>query len=130
MEAWEKVRSGVSKLMTKYPAETCGFCPEVQVGTGGHRARNCQAYKHQMRSGQHAWQEATVDDLLPPVYVWHVPDPHSGKPLLNELKRYHGKLPVVVELFAQAGAGISEDYSGIMRADVAVPGLDEEQLVV
>ncbi|WOL13444.1 APO protein 3, mitochondrial-like [Canna indica] len=130
MEAWEKVQSGVSKLMTKYTAQTCGFCPEVQVGTKGHRARICQAYKHQMRDGQHAWQEATMDDLMPPVYVWHVPDPQNGKPLVDELRRYYGKLPAVVELFVQAGAGINKAYGGVMRGDVVVPGLDEEKLVV
>ncbi|RRT53150.1 hypothetical protein BHE74_00019511 [Ensete ventricosum] len=130
MEAWEKLRSGVSKLMTEYIAQTCGFCPEVQVGIKGHRARICQAYKHQMRDGQHAWQEATLDDLVPPMYVWHVPDPHSGKPLMNELSRYYGKLPAVVELFSQAGANIDEAYHGMMRGDVTVPELDEEKLVV
>ncbi|URD75867.1 APO protein 3 [Musa troglodytarum] len=130
MEAWERLRSGVSKLMTEYTAQTCGFCPEVQVGIKGHRARICQAYKHQMRDGQHAWQEATLDDLVPPVYVWHVPDPHSGKPPMNELRRYYGKLPAVVELFSQAGASIDEAYRGMMRGDVTVPELDEEKLVV
>ncbi|KAG6502233.1 hypothetical protein ZIOFF_042122 [Zingiber officinale] len=130
MEAWERLQSGVSELMTKYPAQTCGFCSEVQVGTKGHRARICQAYKHQMRDGQHAWQEATVDDLVPPVYVWHVPDPRSGTPLGDELKRYLGKLPAAVELFAQAGAGVGEAYRGMMREDVCVPELDEERLVV
>ncbi|XP_064944222.1 APO protein 3, mitochondrial-like [Musa acuminata AAA Group] len=130
MEAWEKLRSGVSKLMTEYIAQTCGFCPEVQVGIKGHRARICQAYKHQMRDGQHAWQEATLDDLVPPVYVWHVPDACSGKPLMNELRRYYGKLPAVVELFSQAGASIDEAYRGMMRGDVSVPELDEEKLVI
>ncbi|CAL9189324.1 unnamed protein product [Musa hybrid cultivar] len=130
MEAWEKLRSGVSKLMTEYIAQTCGFCPEVQVGIKGHRARICQAYKHQMRDGQHAWQEATLDDLVPPVYVWHVPDARSGKPLMNELRRYYGKLPAVVELFSQAGASIDEAYRGMMRGDVSVPELDEEKLVI
>lgn len=130
MAAWERMRSGLSKLMQKYAIQTCGYCPEVQVGPKGHRVRNCQAYKHQMRDGQHAWQEATVDDLVPPVYVWHVQDPTSGKPLVNNLKRYYGMLPAVVELFAQAGAKVSCDYAGLMREDVAVPGLDEEKLVV
>ncbi|ESR35904.1 APO protein 3 mitochondrial [Citrus sinensis] len=130
METWGKMRSGISKLMQKYAVQTCGYCPEVQVGPKGHRVRNCQAYKHQMRDGQHAWQEATVDDLVPPVYVWHVQDPKSGKPLVNELKRYYGMLPAVVELFAQAGAKVSCDYTGLMREDVALPELDEEKWVV
>ncbi|XP_010935256.1 APO protein 3, mitochondrial [Elaeis guineensis] len=130
MDAWEKMRSGALKLVKKYPVQTCGFCPEVQVGPKGHRARICQAYKHQMRDGQHAWQEATVDDLVPPVYVWHVPDPDDGNPLMHELRRYYGKLPAVVELFAQAGAIVGKDYYGLMRKDVALPALDEESLVV
>ncbi|KAJ0020313.1 hypothetical protein Pint_32696 [Pistacia integerrima] len=130
MEAWERMRSGASKLMQKYAVQTCGYCSEVQVGPKGHRVRNCQAYKHQMRDGQHAWQEATVDDLVPPVYVWHVQDLTSGKQLVNDLKRYYGMLPAVVELFAQAGAKVTDDYAGIMRDDVAVPELDEEKWVV
>lgn len=83
-----------------------------------------------MRDGQHAWQEATVGDIVPPVYVWHVRDRHGGEPLVNGLKRYYGMLPAVVELFAQAGAQIREKYAGVMREDVAVPDLDEERLVV
>ncbi|KAJ0084009.1 hypothetical protein Patl1_31220 [Pistacia atlantica] len=112
MEAWERMRSGASKLMQKYAVQTCGYCSEVQVGPKGHRVRNCQAYKHQMRDGQHAWQEATVDDLVPPVYVWHVQDLTSGKQMVNDLKRYYGMLPAVVELFAQAGAKQMEVANG------------------
>ncbi|XP_041018738.1 APO protein 3, mitochondrial-like [Juglans microcarpa x Juglans regia] len=130
MEEWEKMRSGASKLMEKYAVQTCGYCSEVQVGPKGHRVRNCQAFKHQMRDGQHAWQEATVDDLIPPVYVWHVRDGQRGELLVNGLKRYYGMLPAVVELFAQAGAYVGDHYAGVMREDVAVPDLDEEKLVV
>ncbi|XP_034700035.1 APO protein 3, mitochondrial-like [Vitis riparia] len=130
MEAWEKMWLGASKLMQKYAVQTCGYCSEVQVGPKGHRVRNCQAYKHQMRDGQHAWQEATVDDLIPPVHVWHVRDVQDGGPLVNGLQRYYGKLPAVVELFAQAGANVGENYVAMMREDVAVPGLDEEKWVV
>ena len=124
------MRSGATKLMQKYAVHTCGYCPEVQVGPKGHRLRNCQAYKHQMRDGQHAWQEATVDDLVPPVYVWHVRDQQRGEPLVNNLKRYYGMLPAVMELFAQAGAHVPDKFAGLMREDVAVPELDEEKLVV
>ncbi|KAJ0966740.1 hypothetical protein J5N97_023657 [Dioscorea zingiberensis] len=130
MEAWETMRSGAVKLMQKYSVRTCGYCPEVQVGPKGHRARICQTYKHQMRAGQHAWQEATIDDLVPPVYVWHIPDPRSSHPLVNELRKYYGKLPAVVELFSQAGATVSESYAGVMREDVTVPDLNEERWVV
>ncbi|KAK7317868.1 hypothetical protein RJT34_02452 [Clitoria ternatea] len=51
--------TGASRLMEKYAVQTCGYCPEIQVGPKGHRVRNCQAYKHQMRDRQHAWQEGT-----------------------------------------------------------------------
>ncbi|KAG7030220.1 APO protein 3, mitochondrial, partial [Cucurbita argyrosperma subsp. argyrosperma] len=130
MESWDKMISGTEKLMKTYGVQTCGYCSEVQVGPKGHRVRNCQAYKHQMRDGQHAWQEATVDDLMPPVYVWHVQDVHSNEPLLNNLKRYYGVLPAVVELFAQAGANVGERYTSFMKKDVVVPELDEINLVV
>ncbi|KAG9451850.1 hypothetical protein H6P81_004754 [Aristolochia fimbriata] len=130
MLAWDKMRSGALRLMLKYPVQTCGYCPEVQVGPKGHRARLCQAFKHQMRDGQHAWQEASIDDIVPPVYVWHVRDPQSSEPLVHSLKRYYGKLPAVVELFWQAGAQVGEEYDGLMREDVVVPDLNEEKLVV
>lgn len=130
MKAWEKMRSGAIKLMQKYAVQTCGFCPEVQVGPKGHRVRNCVAYKHQMRDGQHAWQEATIDDLVPPVYVWHIPEPKAGIQLVDELKRYYGKLPAAVELFAQAGATVGEEYYDVMRSDVTIPRLEEEKMAV
>ncbi|CAN0891261.1 APO protein 3, mitochondrial [Linum grandiflorum] len=130
MKSWEVMTSGIQKLMSKYTVHTCGYCPEVQVGRNGHRVRNCQAYKHQMRDGQHGWQEATVDDLVPPVYVWHVTNLTSRQPMVHELRRYYGMLPAVVELFAQAGAPVSSNYTGLMREDVAVPELDETKLAV
>ncbi|KAL3644769.1 hypothetical protein CASFOL_009949 [Castilleja foliolosa] len=130
MEALENMRLGVNKLMQKYAVHTCGYCSEVQVGPKGHRVRQCQAFKHQMRDGQHAWQQATFDDLVPPVYVWHVADKQRNPLLVNDLKRYYGMLPALVELFAQGGAQIGESYRGVMREDVVVPTLDEEKLVV
>lgn len=129
MKAWEVICAGVSKLMHKYSVQTCGYCPEVQVGPKGHRVRQCQAFKHQMRVGQHDWQEAAVEDIVPPVYVWHEQDHDTGM-LVDALKRYYGKLPAVVELFAQAGAQVGENYTSLMREDVVVPDLDEEKLVV
>ncbi|XP_057782330.1 APO protein 3, mitochondrial-like [Salvia miltiorrhiza] len=129
MEALEKLRSGVGRLMKKYGVITCAYCSEVQVGPKGHRVRLCKAFKHQMRDGQHDWQEATFDDIFPPVYVWHVPNQPNSL-LVDALKRYYGKSPALVELFAQAGAQLGENYRGIMRADVVVPSLDEERLAV
>ncbi|GFP85597.1 apo protein 3 mitochondrial [Phtheirospermum japonicum] len=130
MEALENMRLGVNRLMQKYAVQTCGYCPEVQVGPKGHRVRQCQAFKHQMRDGQHAWQQATFDDLVPPVYVWHVADRQNNPLLVDGLKRYYGMLPALVELFAHGGAQIGENYQGVMREDVVVPTLDEEKLVV
>ncbi|XP_022143713.1 APO protein 3, mitochondrial-like isoform X2 [Momordica charantia] len=130
MELWDKMIKGTEKLMETYGVQTCGYCSEVQVGPKGHRVRNCQAYKHQMRDGQHAWQEATVDDLIPPVYVWHVQDVHTTQPLLDNLKRYYGILPAVVELFSRAGANVAARYTSSMKEDVVVPRLDEMKLVV
>ncbi|KAH0637841.1 hypothetical protein KY285_035129 [Solanum tuberosum] len=130
MEAWEIMRTGAIQLMKTYGVQTCGYCPELQIGPKGHRVRQCQAFKHQMRDGQHAWQEATIDDLLSTVYVWHVQNPHAGDVLVDSMKRYYGKLPAVVELFSQVGAQVGDDYYHMMRDDVVVPGLDEEKLVV
>ncbi|XP_028756636.1 APO protein 3, mitochondrial [Neltuma alba] len=130
LKAWEKMCTGASKLMEKFAVQTCGYCPEVQVGPKGHRVRNCQAFKHQMRDGQHAWQEATINDLVPPVYVYHIQDPQSNEPLVNGLKRYYGMLPAVVELFAQAGAPVGKKYGSTMRKDVVIPKLDEAKWVV
>lgn len=130
LQSWLDMRSGAARLMKKYSVHTCGYCPEVQVGPKGHKVRMCRATKHQQRDGQHAWQEATVDDLVPPNYVWHVADPASdSSPLANELKRYYGKAPAVVELCVQAGAPVPAEYRSMMRLDVVPPARDEYDLV-
>ncbi|EHA8589742.1 APO protein 3, mitochondrial [Cocos nucifera] len=128
LQCWLEMRSGAMKLMKKYNAVTCGYCPEVQVGPKGHKVRMCKASKHQHRDGLHAWQEATIDDLIRPNYVWHLRDLH-GPPLVNELKRYHGKAPAIVELCVQAGAPVPKQYRSMMRLDVVPPELDEHDLV-
>ncbi|KAK8555881.1 hypothetical protein V6N13_069960 [Hibiscus sabdariffa] len=81
IQAWERMRSGASRLMQKYAVQTCGYCSEVQVGPKDHQ---------------------------------------SEKPLVNDLKKYYGMLPAVVELFAQAGACVPKCYVGMMREDVMV----------
>ena len=133
LQSWLDMRSGAARLMKKYSVHTCGYCPEVQVGPKGHKVRMCRATKHQQRDGQHAWQEATVDDLVPPGFVWHVvADPDGGDdppPLANELKRYYGKAPAVVELCVQAGAPVPAAYRSMMRLDVVPPARDEYDLV-
>ncbi|WVZ60500.1 hypothetical protein U9M48_010513 [Paspalum notatum var. saurae] len=129
LQSWLDMRSGAARLMKKYSVHTCGYCPEVQVGPKGHKVRMCKATKHQQRDGQHAWQEATMDDLVPPNYVWHVADPSDELPMANELKRYYGKAPAVVELCVQAGAPVPEAYWSMMRLDVVAPARDEYDLV-
>ncbi|KAL9239399.1 hypothetical protein vseg_013728 [Gypsophila vaccaria] len=128
MTSWFEMISGVRKIMEKYSVWTCGYCPEVQVGPKGHKVRMCKASKHQSRDGMHAWQQATIDDLVGPNYVWHVRDP-SGLPLCNDLKRYYGKAPAVVELCLQAGAPVPDQYRSMMRLDVVPPDRDEVDLV-
>jgi len=131
LQSWLDMRSGAARLMKKYSVHTCGYCPEVQVGPKGHKVRMCRATKHQQRDGQHAWQEATMDDLVPPNYVWHVADPAGDEapPLANELKRYYGKAPAVVELCVQAGVPVRAAYQSMMRLDVVPPARDEYDLV-
>lgn len=130
LESWFEMRWGAKKLMEKYRVWTCGYCPEVQVGPKGHKVRMCRASKHQSRNGLHAWQEATMDDLIQPNYVWHVNGSNNSTGLLvNELKRYYGKAPAVVELCVQAGAPIPDEYRSMMRLDVVPPAPDEVDLV-
>uniref|UniRef100_A0A2P2NLH0 APO domain-containing protein n=1 Tax=Rhizophora mucronata TaxID=61149 RepID=A0A2P2NLH0_RHIMU len=128
MNSWFEMISGAQKIMTKYNVLTCGYCPEVQVGPKGHKVRMCKATKHQSRDGQHAWQEATIDDIVGPNCVWHVQD-LNGLPLDNKLKRYYGKAPAVVELCVQAGARVPAQYHSMMRLDVVHPCRDEVDLV-
>ncbi|KAJ8752602.1 hypothetical protein K2173_005491 [Erythroxylum novogranatense] len=128
MDSWFEMISGAKMMMTKYSVLTCGYCPEVQVSPKGHKVRMCKATKHQARDGQHAWQEATIDDLVGPNYVWHVRQ-LNGPPLDNMTKRYSGKAPAVVELCVQAGASVPSEYWSMMRLDVVLPDRDEVDLV-
>lgn len=128
MDSWFEMVSGVKKIMEKYSVWTCGYCPEVQVGPKGHKVRMCRASKHQSRDGLHAWQEATIDDLVGPNYVWHVRD-LNGPALDNNLKRFYGKAPAVVELCVHGGAPVPDQYRSMMRLDVVPPQRDEVDLV-
>lgn len=130
LQAWEKMRQGANKLMKVYPVRVCGYCPEVHVGGSGHKAQNCGAHKHQQRNGQHGWQKAVLDDLIPPRYVWHVPDV-NGPPLQRELRSFYGQAPAVVEMCVQGGADIPDQYKPTMRLDVGVPAdVREADMVV
>ncbi|KAF8400516.1 hypothetical protein HHK36_013815 [Tetracentron sinense] len=130
LQAWEKMRQGAKKLMRRYPVRVCGYCPEVHIGPSGHKAQNCGAFKHQQRNGQHGWQTAVLDDLIPPRHVWHVPDV-SGPPLQRELRSFYGQAPVVVEMCVQGGAAVPELYKPTMRLDVGIPtNVKEAEMVV
>ncbi|KAF2311637.1 hypothetical protein GH714_025431 [Hevea brasiliensis] len=101
---------------------------ERDLSPKGHKVRMCKATKHQSRDGQHAWQEATIEDLVGPNYVWHVRD-LNGPSLDNKLKRYYGKAPAVVELCVQTGTPVPDQYRSMMRLDVIPPNRDEVDLV-
>ncbi|XP_077222636.1 APO protein 2, chloroplastic-like [Tasmannia lanceolata] len=129
LEAWEMMRGGALKLMKKYSVRVCGYCPEVHIGPSGHKAQNCGAYKHQQRNGQHGWQSAVLDDLIPPRYVWHVPD--LGSPLKRELRLFYGQAPAVVEICVQGGAVVPDQYKPTMRLDVGIPSdIREAEMVI
>lgn len=66
LRAWEKMRSGADYLMKTYAVRACGYCPEIHIGRRGHKLQICGAFKHQWRNGQHGWQDAALDDLIPP----------------------------------------------------------------
>lgn len=128
VHAYEKVKWGVTRLMKKYSVKACGYCSEVHVGPWGHNAKLCGEFKHQWRDGKHGWQDATVDEVFPPNYVWHVEDP-KGQPLMNALKRFYGKAPAVIELCMQAGARVPEKYRPMMRIDIVMPEDEEARFV-
>ncbi|XP_050128524.1 APO protein 2, chloroplastic-like isoform X1 [Malus sylvestris] len=130
LRAWEQMRRGAKRLMKMYLVRVCGYCPEVHVGPSEHKAQNCGAFKHQQRNGQHGWQTAVLNDLIPPRYVWHVPDV-NGSPLQWELRNFYGQAPAVVEMCIQAGAAVPEEYRPTMRLDVGIPStVKEAEMVV
>ncbi|KAM1731754.1 hypothetical protein ACFX11_017599 [Malus domestica] len=130
LRAWEQMRRGAKRLMKMYLVRVCGYCPEVHVGPSGHKAQNCGVFKHQQRNGQHGWQTAVLNDLIPPRYVWHVPDV-NGPPLQRELRNFYGQAPAVVEMCIQAGAAVPEEYRPTMRLDVRIPStIKEAEMVV
>jgi len=127
LKAYSTVRRGVKQLMRKYTVKACGYCSEVHVGPWGHNAKLCGAFKHQWRDGKHGWQDATLDEVVPPNYVYHVRDP-EGPPLSGALRRYYGKAPAVVEVCVQAGAEIPDAYQPMMRLDVVIPDSEEARM--
>ncbi|CAM6092826.1 unnamed protein product [Calypogeia fissa] len=129
LQAWQRMREGCKTLMIKYRVLACGYCTEIHVGPRGHKGKACGAFKHQWRDGKHGWQDASLDDLIPPQYVWHVRD-RLGPPLAHALRRYFGKAPAVVELCLQAGAPVPENHAPLMRLDIAIPTLEEIENVI
>lgn len=130
LQAWERMRKGAKRLMGMYRVRVCGYCPEIHVGPQGHKAQNCAAHKHQQRNGQHGWQSSVLNDLIPPRFVWHVPDV-NGPPLQRELREFYGQAPAVVEMCIQAGAALPEQYKSTMRLDVGIPStMQEAEMVV
>ncbi|KAG6428388.1 hypothetical protein SASPL_112639 [Salvia splendens] len=91
LQAWEEMRDGARRLMKMYPVRVCGYCPEAAV----------------------------LNDLIPPRYVWHVPD--VDQPMERELRNFYGQAPAVVELCVQAGEAVPEHYKPTMRLDVGIP---------
>jgi hypothetical protein len=65
LRAWGTLRYGADQLMKTYAVRACGYCPEVHIGRRGHKLQLCGAFKHQWRNGQHGWQDAALDDLIP-----------------------------------------------------------------
>ncbi|KAF2319214.1 hypothetical protein GH714_013997 [Hevea brasiliensis] len=93
----------------------------------------CGEYKHQWRDGKHGWQDATVEEVIPPNYVWHVREP-QGPPLKSALKSF-GKAPAVVEMCMQAAR--SEIFKNMLDSDackapandtITIPELNHEEL--
>ncbi|CAN1326105.1 APO protein 2, chloroplastic, partial [Linum perenne] len=130
LAAWDKMVKGCNRLKKMYPVRVCGYCPEVHVGPSGHKVQICGAHKHQQRNGQHGWQAAVLNDLIPPRFVWHLPDP-KGPQLKRELRSFYGKAPAVVELCIQGGAEVPEEHKTTMRLDVGIPtnGKEAEMVV-
>lgn len=128
LKAYSTVRSGLRQIMRKYTVKACGYCSEVHVGPWGHNAKLCGEFKHQWRDGKHGWQDATIDEVIPPNFVWHLKDSKSPPPI-GALKRFYGKAPAVVEVCVQAGAEIPDAYRPMMRLDIVIPEAEEARLV-
>ncbi|KAG9440491.1 hypothetical protein H6P81_020656 [Aristolochia fimbriata] len=114
LEAWERLRLGVKKLLFVYPSKVCEYCSEVHVGPSGHKARLCGVFKYEGWRGTHFWKKAEVDHLVPPKVVWHRrrQDPPV---LLDSGRGYYGHAPAVIDLCAQAGAVVPKAYHCMMK---------------
>ncbi|KMZ72272.1 putative APO protein 4, mitochondrial [Zostera marina] len=114
LDAWEKLRLGVKKLLLVYPAKVCKHCSEVHVGPSGHRARLCGVFKYQSWQAYHFWKRAEVDDLVAPRIVWHH-RPQDPPVLLDSGRSFYGHAPAVIDLCSQAGAVVPVKYFCMMK---------------
>ncbi|XP_058092648.1 APO protein 4, mitochondrial isoform X2 [Magnolia sinica] len=116
LEAWERLRLGVQKLLLVYPAKVCQYCSEVHIGPSGHKARLCGVFKFESWRGTHFWKKAEVDDLVPQKVVWHR-RPQDPQVLLDNGRGFYGHAPAVVELCSQAGATVPSKYFCMMKVN-------------
>lgn len=120
LEAWERLRLGVKKLLLVYNAKVCQHCSEVHVGPSGHKVRTCGMYKHEAWRGAHMWKRAEVDDIVPEKIVWHR-RPQDPAMLEDSGRGFYGHAPAVVEICAQAGAKVPEKYFCMMKMHGLAP---------
>ncbi|XXG62771.1 hypothetical protein AAC387_Pa05g1082 [Persea americana] len=116
VEAWERMRLGVQKLLLVYPAKVCQYCSEAHIGPSGHKARLCGVFKYETWKGTHFWKKAEVDDLVPPKVVWRR-RPQDPPVLLDNGRDFYGHAPAVVELCLQAGAIVPSKYYCMMKVN-------------
>uniref|UniRef100_A0ACD5UUW9 Uncharacterized protein n=1 Tax=Avena sativa TaxID=4498 RepID=A0ACD5UUW9_AVESA len=126
LEAWERLRLGVTKLLLVYPSKVCENCSEVHVGLSGHKARMCGVFKFEGWRGKHKWKKAGVDDLVPQKIVWHQ-RPHDPPILVNSGRDYYGHAPAVVELCVQVGARASPEYNCMMKEHGLAPPIQRDK---
>ncbi|KAF8409514.1 hypothetical protein HHK36_005590 [Tetracentron sinense] len=120
LKAWERLRSGVERLLLVYPTKVCKHCSEVHVGPSGHKSRLCGVFKYESWRGAHFWKKASVDDLVPPKVVWRR-RPQDPLVLLDKGRVFYGHAPAVVELCTQAGATAPTKYFCMMKVQGLSP---------
>lgn len=114
LDAWERLRLGVQKLLMVYPAKVCQHCSEVHIGPSGHKARLCGVFKYEGWRGIHMWKKADVNDLVPLKVVWHR-RPHDPPALSDSGRGFYGHAPAVIEICLQTGAKVPKKYYCMMK---------------
>lgn len=114
LEAWERLRSGVQRLLLVYPTKVWNHCSKVHVGPSGHKARLCGRFKYESWRGAYLWKKAEVDNFVPPKVVWRR-QPQDPQVLLDKGQDFYGHAPIVVELCTQAGAIVPTKYFCMMK---------------